>query len=285
MMGRNRHCSIVVIFRLAFLFCLIAPASGFGQARVAVETKFVPATAQEAIQQLVMANRILANEGILDALGHVSVRNPENPKTFFQARSTSPFEVTKDDILELDFDGNVVTKTTMRPYGERFIHASILRARPEMNAVFHGHTLAVIPFSVTDVPIRPISHVGSFLYQGVPVYDDYTPGHGMLINTTQEGERVAKHLGQRRVQLLRGHGANIAAEDIPRLVASAIYLRDNVTVQWQSLQIGKEPKYLSTEEAKSAMEVALFGDSPIDRMWRYWVARVQRSMPDMKGWK
>ncbi len=284
-MGRNRNWSIVVAFGLLVLCCLAAPESGFGQARPVVETKFVPATAQEAIQQLVMANRILANEGILDALGHVSVRNPENPKTFFQARSTSPFEVTKDDILELDFDGNVVTKTTMRPYGERFIHGSILRARPDMNAVFHGHTLAWIPFSVTDVPIRPINHVGSFLYQGVPVYDDYTPGHGMLINTSQEGERVAKHLGQRRVQLLRGHGANIAAEDIPRLVASAIYLRDNVTVQWQALQIGKEPKYLSTEEAKSAMEVALFGDSPVDRMWRYWVARVQRSMPDMKGWK
>jgi len=284
-MKRNRNWTSVVALGLLVLLFLATTGNGFGQARVAVETKFVPTTAQEAIQQLVMANRILANEGILDALGHVSVRNPENPKTFFQARSTSPFEVTKDDILELDFDGNVVTKTTMRPYGERFIHGSILRARPDMNAVFHGHTLAWIPFSVTDVPIRPINHVGSFLYQGVPVYDDYTPGHGMLINTIQEGERVAKHLGQRRVQLLRGHGANIAAEDLPRLVASAIYLRDNVTVQWQALQIGKEPKYLSAEEAKSAMEVALFGDSPVDRMWRYWVARVQRNMPDMKGWK
>ena len=112
-----------------------------------------------------MANRILANEGILDALGHVSLRNPENSKTFFQSRSLSPFEVTRNDILELDLEGNVVTGTTMRPYSERVIHAAILKARPDMNAVFHGHIASVIPFSVTGIPIRPVTHVGSFLYQ------------------------------------------------------------------------------------------------------------------------
>ncbi len=245
----------------------------------------IPKTAQEAIRQVVMANRILGNEGILDALGHVSVRNPENANTFFQARSISPFEATQDDILEIDLDGNVVTKTTMRPYGERFIHGAILKARPEMNAVFHGHFGAVIPFSVTNTPIRPITHVGSFLYQGVPIYDDYESGGGMLIKTRQEGERVAKHLGQHRVHLLRGHGCDIVAEDLPRLVASAVYLRDNATIQWQIILSGKEPKYLPPEEAKAAMEIAVFGASPIDRMWRYWTARVKRNMPDMKDWK
>jgi len=158
---------------------------------------------QEAIQQVVMANRILSHEGILDALGHVSVRNPANADTFFQARSISPFEVTPEDILEIDLDGEVVTQTTMKPYGERIIHGAILKARPEMNAVFHGHFAAVIPFSVTNTPIRPVTHVGSFLYQGVPIYDDYEPDGGMLIRTKQEGERIARHLGQHRVHLLR----------------------------------------------------------------------------------
>ncbi len=254
--------------------------------RIAVEqTKHMPKTAQEAIQQVVMANRILGNEGILDALGHVSVRNPENVNTFFQSRSISPFQVTQSDILEIDLDGNVVTKTAMRPYGERIIHGAILKARPEMNAVFHGHFAAVIPFSVTDTAIRPIIHVGSFLYQGVPIYDHYEPGGGMLIRTREEGERIAKHLGQHRVHLLRGHGCDIVAENIPRLVASAIYLRDNATVQWQVLLSGKEPKYLSPEEAKAAMEVAIFGASAIERMWSYWVARVKRNMDDVKDWK
>ena len=241
-----------------------------------------PKTAQEAIGQVVLANRILGNEGILDALGHVSVRNPENANTFFQARSISPFEATRDDILEIDLDGNVVTQTTMRPYGERIIHGAILKARPEMNAVFHGHFAAVIPFSVTNTPIRPITHVGSFLYQGVPIYDDYEPGGGMLIRTKEEGARIAKHLGQHRVHLLRGHGCDIVAEDLPRLVASAVYLRDNATVQWQIFLSGKEPKYLSAEEARAAMEIGFFGAGAIDRMWGYWVARVKRSMPDMK---
>ena len=172
----------------------------------------------------------------------------------------------------------------MRPYGERIIHGAILKARPEMNAVFHGHFAAVIPFSVTHTPILPITHVGSFVYQGVPIYDDYEPGGGMLIRTGEEGERIARHLGQHRVHLLRGHGCNIVAESLPKLVASAVYLRENANAQWQVLLSGKEPKCLSPEEAKSAMEIGLFGVSPIDRMWRYWVARVKRNMPEMKDW-
>lgn len=237
-----------------------------------------PKNAAEAIELVVMANRILANEGILDALGHVSLRNPENPSTFFQSRSLSPFEVTREDILEIDLEGKVVSQSTLRPYGERVIHAAILKARPEMNGVFHGHPAAVIPFSVTGVPLRPVTHVGGFLYQGVPVYDDYEPGRGMLISTKQEGERIAAHLGQHRVHLLRGHGCNIVAESIAHLVASAIYLRDNALIQLQSLHIGKEVKYLSAEEAKGAMEIALFDSLPLDRMWGYWTARVKKAM-------
>jgi len=251
----------------------------------AEQTKKAPKTAEEAIRQLVMANRILSNESILDALGHVSVRNPMNANTFFQARSISPFEVTPEDILEIDLDGEVVTRTTMKPYGERIIHGAILKARPEMNAVFHGHLAAVIPFSVTHTPIRPVTHVGSFLYQGVPIYDDYEPGDGMLIRTKREGERIAGNLGPHRVHLLRGHGCDIVAENLLRLVASAIYLRDNAAIQWQTVLSGKETKFLSSEEARAATEIALFGASPIDRMWNYWVARVKRNMPDMKEWK
>lgn len=237
--------------------------------------------AKEAIMQVVMANRILANEGVLDALGHVSLRNPDNPNSFFQARSLSPFLVTANDILEIDLDGNVLTKTDMRPYSERIIHAALLKARPEMNAVFHGHPASVIPFSVTGVPIRPITHVGSFLYQGVPVYDDYEPGHGMLISSKQEGERIARHLGNRRAHLLRGHGCDIVAETIPALVASAIYLRDNATIQLQAMQLGT-PTYLTDAEAVEAMEKALFSSVPLERMWGYWVARAKRNMPDLR---
>jgi 3-hydroxy-2-methylpyridine-4,5-dicarboxylate 4-decarboxylase len=249
------------------------------------QSKLVPETSQEAIEQLVVVNRIIANEGILDALGHISVRNPENRNTFFQAISISPFEVTRDSIVEIDFEGNPITIGAFRLYGERMIHAAILEARPDMNAVFHGHYMEVIPFSITDIPIRPVLHVGSFLYQGVPVYDEYEPGGGMLIRTGEEGKRIARHLGQCRVQLLRGHGCNIVAENLARLVASAVYLKNNAMVQWQLVLAGKEPKYISPEEAKPAMEKALFGINALERMWAYWVARVKRNMPDMKDWK
>ncbi len=244
--------------------------------------KTAPKTAAEAIAQVVMANRILANEGLLDALGHVSLRSPENPNSFFQARSISPFEVTRDDILEIDLDGNVLTATSMRPYGERIIHGAILKARPDMNAVFHGHPAAVIPFSVTKIPLRPVTHVGSFLYQGVPVYDDYEPDGGMLISTQQEGARIAKHLGQYRAHLLRGHGCDIVGETITHAVASAIYMRDNAAILLQALQLDKEVKCLTRDEAKRAMEVALFNTLPLVRMWNYWVARVKQNMPDMR---
>ncbi|MCX8022933.1 MAG: class II aldolase/adducin family protein [Syntrophorhabdaceae bacterium] len=243
--------------------------------------KFVPETKKDAIRQVMLASRILANEGVLDALGHVSIRNPENPDTFFQSRSLSPYEITEQDILEIDMEGNVITKTDMKPYGERIIHAALLKARPEMNAVFHGHPAAIIPFSITGVPILPVTHVGSFLYQGVPVYDDYEPGCGMLISTKVEGERIARHLGNRRVHLLRGHGCNIVAESIPAVVASAIYLRDNATIQFQAMMLGKDIKCLSEEEAKQAMEKALFGELPLMRMWGYWIARAKRAMPDL----
>ena len=246
------------------------------------EPKKTPKTISEAILQVVMANRILANEGILDALGHVSLRSPVNPNSFFQARSISPFEVTADDILEIDLDGNVLSKTSMRPYGERIIHGAILKARPDMNAVFHGHPAAVIPFSVTGVPIRPVTHVGGFLYQGVPVYDDYEPDGGMLISTKEEGERIARHLGQYRAHLLRGHGCDVVGESITHVVASAIFLRDNAAIQLQALQLDKQVTYLSPDEAKRAMEVALFNTLPLDRMWNYWVARVKKNMPDMR---
>ncbi len=244
--------------------------------------QMTPKTVAEAVEQVVMANRILANEGLLDALGHVSLRSPENPGSFFQARSISPFEVTRDDILEINLDGNVLTQTSMRPYGERIIHAAILKARPEMNAVFHGHPAAVIPFSVTGIPIRPVTHVGSFLYEGVPVYDEYEPECGMLISTKEEGERLAQHLGQHRAHLLRGHGCDVVGESLPQAVASAIYLRDNAAIQLQALQLSKKVKYLVPAEAKKAMEVALFNALPLNRMWNYWVARVKKNMPDMR---
>ena len=238
-----------------------------------------PRNVEEAIEHCVLANRILANEGVIDGFGHVAVRNPENKETFFQSRSLSPEFVTKDDILEIDLDGNVVTKTDMKPYGERVIHAAILKARPDVHAVFHGHPHSVIPFSSTGVPIRPIAHFGAMFYEGIPLYDDYDVSSGMLIASPEEGERVARVLGQARAVLLRDHGCCVVGQNTASMVMASIYLRDNAAIQLNALRLG-EPKYLSYEEARQAtkvMETAI----PMERAWNYWVARAKKAMPDL----
>ncbi|MDF1556215.1 MAG: class II aldolase/adducin family protein, partial [Deferrisomatales bacterium] len=146
----------------------------------------LPKTREEAVAQLVLANRILSNEGVVDAFGHVSVRHPEHPDRFLQSRSCSPEMVTGADILEFDLDANLLTQTTHKPYAERVIHSAVLKARPDVNAVFHGHPHAVIPFSCTGVALRPIVHLGCMFYGGVPVYDDYDVSSGMLIASPEE---------------------------------------------------------------------------------------------------
>jgi 3-hydroxy-2-methylpyridine-4,5-dicarboxylate 4-decarboxylase len=251
--------------------------------RIVNASNIVVETASQAIEQLVMANRIIANEGIVDALGHISLRNPENPNTFFIARGgLAPIEVTKDDIVEVDLEGKAITKSTQKLYGEIVIHSAILKARPDMTTVFHGHQPAIIPFTVVDIPMRPLLNTAGFIYQGVPIFDDYTPGSGFLIKTKEDGELIVKHLGERRVLLLRSHGSIIVAETIPKVVACAIFLNINATIQWQALLLGKEPKYLSPEEAKTGAEVALLKDSTMSRFWGYWTKKLKYTMPDMK---
>jgi 3-hydroxy-2-methylpyridine-4,5-dicarboxylate 4-decarboxylase len=250
---------------------------------IKAQAKFDPkaTTAKEAVELVVLANRILSNEGIFDYLGHVSARNPENPKTFFIARSLAPESVTRDDILEVDLEANIVTKTTMQPYSERVIHSAIYKARPDVNAALHAHPLPIIAISVVDVPIRPVANFAREFYQGVPVYDEYdftSPGNtGMLVTTKEEGDRVARVLGNRTVMLMRGHGFNAVGASVPELVISAVALRDNVLLQMMALQLGK-PKYMADHEAKGLGKSA----SGTERGWNYFVSRAKKAFPDLR---
>ncbi len=240
-------------------------------------------TAKEAIEQVVMANRVLANEGVFDYLGHVSVRNPENGETFLISRACAPEMVRKQDILTVDLEGNVLTRSTQTPYREQIIHGAIYRARPDVNAVLHAHPLQIIIISVLGIPIRPIANFASPFYEDIPVYDEYdftSPGAtGMLVTTKEEGERLAKRLGQGKAMLMRGHGFNVVAPTIPGLVQRAITLRDNVLLQLAAHQLGT-PKYLTYEEAKQSSSV--FTGQGMERGWNYWVARAKKAYPDLK---
>jgi HCOMODA/2-hydroxy-3-carboxy-muconic semialdehyde decarboxylase len=141
-----------------------------------------------AIDDLVTANRILASEGILDGYGHVSVRNPANPSHYFLSRSLAPGLVTAADIVEYDLDSNPIGDARLS-YRERFIHGEIYKARPDVMAVVHDHSPAVIPFSVSSVPLRAVSHMAAFIGEGIPVFEirDVDGMTDMLVSNQKRG--------------------------------------------------------------------------------------------------
>ena len=168
---------------------------------------WLPAAAQTAkpardkavaalIDDLVTANHILANEGILDGYGHVSVRDPANPNHYFLSRSLAPGLVTASDIVEYDLDSNPVGDDRTG-YRERFIHGEIYKARPDVMAVVHDHSPAVIPFSISSVPLRAVSHMGAFIGEGVPVFEirDVDGMTDMLVSSPKRGRALATVLG------------------------------------------------------------------------------------------
>ena len=276
--GRNwRWTKAAGILLAVFSFVILPGGMSFGQSAFNPNAK----TAEEAIDLVVMGNRILANEAIFDYLGHVSVRNPENPGTFFISRGIAPETVTKADILEVDMEGKVLTKTPFRPYSERIIHGAIYRMRPEVNSVVHAHPMPIVTLSVLDAPLQIIAHPASIFYEGVAVYDEYDfaspKSTGMLVQTKEEGDRVARKLGKSMAVMMRGHGYNVVGKSVPHAVQASINLRDNVVIQLAAMQYGK-PKALTYSEAKTAAAVL----SGPERAWNYWVARVKKSMPDMK---
>ena len=230
-------------------------------------------TREQAIEDLVTANHILSNENILEAFGHVSIRDPENPEHFLLSRSLAPRFVQKEDILIHDFDGNVVMETKFQPYKERILHGQIYKARPDVQAICHHHALPLLPFTTTGVELKPVIHIGCMFYEGVPVYDDYDVSDGMLIQNQKEGERIARALQDKRALLLRGHGVIVVGADLRETVMGSIYITDNAKVQYQSMQIGT-PKYLSYEEGRAATET-MFSEVPLERAWNYWKARLK----------
>jgi len=122
------------------------------------------AVLSKTVADLVSANHILVDQKVLDAFGHVSVRHPSNPDHFLLSRSMPPAIVGEADIVEYGLDGNAIDAPVgYTHFAERFIHAEIYRRRPDVNAVVHSHSPAVIPFGVTKVPLRPIYHMAAFL--------------------------------------------------------------------------------------------------------------------------
>jgi ribulose-5-phosphate 4-epimerase/fuculose-1-phosphate aldolase len=226
------------------------------------------------IDDLVAANRILYEEGVVDGFGHVSVRSEARPDRFLLARSMAPGLVGPDDILEHDLDGNAVEAHGRRLYLERFIHSEIYRCDPAVMAVVHSHSPSIIPFGVTKVPLRPIFHLASFLGPRVPVFeirDAGGPATDLLIRDRPLGAALAQALGEAPVALMRGHGDVVVGRTLREVVFRAIYTEVNARLEAQALQLGAGEVEFLTEGEMAAATATNAG--VINRAWELWRRR------------
>ena len=222
------------------------------------------------LDDLVAANRILADQGVVDGYGHVSARHPTEPQRYFMSRSIAPELVTAGDVMEYDLDSTPVDARGRISYLERFIHGEIYRARPDVKAIVHNHSPSVIPFGVSTAPLRPLYHMSAFLGGGVPVFDIKTAAGqptDMLVRTPALGRALAQTLGDRPVALMRGHGAVVVADSLPRAVFRSVYTEMNARLQGQAMALGGPVTYLDDEEARRA-EASVAGT--VTRPWELW---------------
>ena len=235
---------------------------------------------QAAIRDLVVANRILANEGVVDAFGHISIRHPENPGQYFLARSRSPELVEDEDLIEFDLDSNAVDLGNRLPYAERYIHGCIYRARSDVMSVCHSHAHALIPFTIVDAPMGAVWVMASSIGEHVPnwdIRDDFPNEKTMLVVNDAIGRSLAGALGDGPACLMRGHGAVIAASDVKRTVLTSIGLMLNAEMQTRAhlLTLGRpdaKVKALSAAEVEATRAV-LFSPLGTDRAWEYFSMR------------
>jgi ribulose-5-phosphate 4-epimerase/fuculose-1-phosphate aldolase len=226
------------------------------------------------IEDLVTANRILYDQGVVDGFGHVSVRHDKNPEHFMLARSMAPGLVTATDIMEFDHDGNAIDPKGRAVYLERFIHSEIYKAHAGVKAVVHSHSPAVIPFGVTSVKLRPVFHLSSFLASGAPVFEIREaggPATDMLIRTPELGAALARTLGVAPVALMRGHGDVVVAGSLQEAVFRAIYTEVNARLEAEALRLGQgQVVFLNEEEAAKATAT---NAGVLVRAWDLWKTR------------
>jgi HCOMODA/2-hydroxy-3-carboxy-muconic semialdehyde decarboxylase len=233
------------------------------------------------INEFVVANRILADQGVVaDGFGHLSVRSPADPNRFYMSRARAAGLVTPADVMEFDLDAKPLDPQGRRPFAERFIHAEIYRARPDVNAVVHSHAPSVIPFGVTGTPLRPVSHMAGFLLRAVPVFEIREAGgtdSDMLVKSGQLGAALAKTLGSAPAVLMRGHGFNVVGTSIKQVVARTIYADLNARVLTEALRMGRVT-YLNENEAAMIAET---NDAALDRSWEIWKVRALANTPKL----
>jgi ribulose-5-phosphate 4-epimerase/fuculose-1-phosphate aldolase len=238
-----------------------------------VNTKL--SASKELVDDLVAASRILAQHQVLDAYGHVSARSDRNPARFLMSRSLAPALVTAADLMELDADSEPLAGDKRKGFLERYIHGEIYRARPEVMAVVHSHSPSVIPFGVTRTRLRPIYHMGSFLWSGAPVFDirKERQDNDLLIRDRPLGKALATTLSSHTCVLMRGHGMTVIGDSVPEAVFRAIYTEMNARLQLQAEQLEGPIEFLSDEEGRRS---SVSNRGTIERPWELWKKGVSR---------
>ena len=230
-----------------------------------------------AIEELVLANHILYDQNAVDGYGHISVRSPINPNTFFLARSVAPSVVKVEDIMEFDMNGKALNGDTRVAYGERFIHSGILKNRPDINSVIHGHAAPILPFGLTGTTLKPVYHMSAFLGEGAPVFEirnfaKPNPDTDMFVSNGDLGDALSKTMGLQYFVLMRGHGYAAGADSIKKAVFRAVYAIQNASIQSEAMKMG-QVQYLSPGEAIASQETI---EKTIERPWQLWSERVKK---------
>ena len=224
------------------------------------------------IDDLVSANHILYQEGVVDGFGHVSVRHPSDPGRFLLARSIAPGTVKAKDVMEFGMDGEPLAARGRKPYLERFIHSEIYRARPDVLAVVHSHSPSLIPFGITGTSLRPVFHMSGFLGAATPIFEIREaggPATDLLVRDRQLGAALARSLGPAPFALMRGHGSVAVGPTLKQAVYRAIYAEVNACLQSEAMRLGTIT-FLNEQEAAHAARTI---DSVIDRPWDLWKAK------------
>ena len=252
---------------LSALACLSAAAfvGRIGATRAQGESAGPPDA--KLIEDLVAANRILAQQGVVDGYGHVSVRHDRSPERYLISRSIAPELVTAADIVELNLDSMEVDGRDQKLYLERFIHGEIYKLRPDVKAVVHHHSPDVVPFSISSVPLRPVYHMSAFIGLGVPVFEIRQAGGmtDMLVRNAELGRALARTLGDKPAALMRGHGAVVVGDSLMQAVGRSVYLQMNARLQAQAVGLGGEVTYLSAEEVRKVETGPGY-----ERAWQLW---------------
>ena len=235
---------------------------------------------EQALEDLVAANRILAAHGVIDAYGHVSMRSPRDPKRYYVARAIAPETVQVEDILEYDLDSRPIDDKGAESVRERFIHGEIYKARPDVIAVVHNHSPSVLPFSVTGVPMRAMFHMAAFVGEGVPNFEirDFRQGTDLLVKDPFLGQALAGILGASPAALMRGHGAVVVGENLARAVGRSVYLEISARMQMQAIFLaGPGGKIAWLDDAE------VHASNPLQNYKRAWPAWREKALAQARA--